>query len=251
MAETAKLISAKNAISFAHGSNPITKATISILDHAAVQAENGYLLEAFHRPVVYNLSDKATINTKTGIQNGNSVTTNNIYTPTMLPGASVRIVEGSNGIRFTSELKKEAKVIRYGTLVVKKADLGTTAFTAEALTAAGITFADIAATEAGTVAGETVTTYNAALTNLPEDQFVTDFAARAYAVYTINGEEYTVYSDFSEADNVRNISDVAEAAHADTKTTADETYRYAVAEGVYSPYTKEQYELLLTFIKKK
>lgn len=251
LAETAKLISEKDGISFAHGSNPITKATVSILDRATVQAKNGYLLEAFNRPVVYNLSDKATIATKTGIQNGQNVTTNNLYTPVMLPGASVRIVEGSNGIRFSSTLNQQAKTVHYGTLIVKKADLGTTDFTAEALTSAGILFADISATEAGTVAGESTTTYNAALTNLPEDQFVTDFAARAYAVYEIGGAEYIVYSDYSDADNVRNISDVAEAAHADTKTAADGSYRYEVAEGVWSPYTKSQYDLLLTFIKKK
>ena len=251
LAEQAKLISAKDVMSFAHGSNPITKAAVSILDHAAVQAENGYLLDAYDRPVVYNLSDKATIATKTGIRNGGQLTTNHIYMPTMLDGASVRIVEGSNGIRFTSTLMTEAKIVRYGTLIVKKADLGTTEFTAKALTAAGILFADIAATDAGTVAEKTVTTYNAALTNLPEDQFETDFAARAYAVYTINGEEYIVYSDFDGAANVRNISDVAEEARSDTKTARTDEYCHEVAEGTWSPYSKAQYEQLLTFIKKK
>ena len=141
--------------------------------------------------------------------------------------------------------------VRYGTLIAKKSELGSVDFTVEAMTATGVKFANIVATEEGTVAGDAVNTYNAALTNLPEDQFVTDFAARAYAVYTVDGKEYTVYSDFNETDNVRNISDVAAVARADTQTGSDEIYRYEVAEGVWSRYTKSQYDLLLTFIKKK
>lgn len=252
LAENAKLISEKEVMSFAHGSNPITKATISFLDRATVQAENGCLLNAFNCPVTYIVSDKATVTATAypALQNTSQLKEYKLYTPTMLAGASVRIVEGSNGIRFTSTLDQRATAVRYGTLIAKKTELGTVDFTAEAMTAAGVKFANIVATEEGTVAGDAVNTYNAALTNLPEDQLVTDFAARAYAVYTINGEEYTVYSDFSMEDHVRNISDVAEAAHADTKTAADEIYRYEVAEGVWSPYTKAQYDLLLTFVKK-
>lgn len=251
LSEQAKLISSKNVISFAHGSKPITKATISILDRATVQGEDGYLLEAWNRPVVYTVSDKATVNTKTSIQSASKLTRNVLYTPTMITGASVRIVEGSNGIRFASTLDQNAEFVRYGTLIAKQSELGSVAFTMEAMTTAGVKFANILATEAGTVAGDAVNTYNAALTNLPEDQFVTDFAARAYVVYTLNGKEYVVYSDFDSAAQVRNISDVAQAARTDTKTAADETYCYEVAEGVWSPYTKSEYELLLTFIKKK
>lgn len=255
LAENAKLTSDKEVISFAHGSSAITKATVSFLDRATVEAKNDKcVLNAFNRPVTYIVSDKATITATAtpALQNTSQLKEYKLYTPTMLVGASVRIVEGSNGIRFTSTLDNKAAMdVRYGTLIAKKSELGSVDFTVEAMTATGVKFANIVATEEGTVAGDAVNTYNAALTNLPEDQFVTDFAARAYAVYTVDGKEYTVYSDFNETDNVRNISDVAAMARADTQTGSDEIYRYEVAEGVWSRYTKSQYDLLLTFIKKK
>ena len=208
------------------------------------------------RAITYIRSDRATVTTKTELGSAGKFGKTTVYTPAMKKGASVRIVEGSNGLRFTSTLANGAAPTRYGTLIVKAADLGSTEFTIAALTAANITFANIEATEAGTVAGATETTYNAALTNLPEDQLTTDFAARAYAVYTVDGVEYIVYSDFvvgadGKSDNIRNISDVAEAAHNDTKTEQTDEYCHEVAEGVWSPYTKEQYDLLLTFVKKK
>ena len=140
---------------------------------------------------------------------------------------------------------------RYGTLIVKAADLGDTEFTIAALTAANIKFANIAATEEGTVKGDDKTTYNAALVNLPDAEFTTEFAARAYAVYTVNGEEYIVYSDFSKTDNIRSLTDVAEAALADTKPTQSEEYCYKIAEDVYSPYTPAQYEVLKAYAAKK
>ena len=172
----------------------------------------------------------------------------------MAVGASVRIVpdaENSNGLRFTSTLVNNATPTRYGTLIVKAADLGDTEFTIAALTAANIKFANIAATEEGTVKGDDKTTYNAALVNLPDAEFTTEFAARAYAVYTVNGEEYIVYSDFSKTDNIRSLTDVAEAALADTKSTQSEEYCYEVGENTYSPYTKTQYELLRNYAAKK
>ncbi len=255
LTENAKLTSDKEVISFAHGSSAITKATVSFLDRATVEAKNDKcVLNAFNRPVTYIVSDKATITATAtpALQNTSQLKEYKLYTPTMVAGASVRIVEGSNGIRFTSTLDNKAAMdVRYGTLIAKKSELGSVDFTVEAMTATGVKFANIVATEEGTVAGDAVNTYNAALTNLPEDQFVTDFAARAYAVYTVDGKEYTVYSDFNETDNVRNISDVAAVARADTQTGSDEIYRYEVAEGVWSRYTKSQYDLLLTFIKKK
>ena len=182
------------------------------------------------------------------------MTKNHIYTPEMKFGASVRIVpdqENSNGLRFTSTLVNNATPTRYGTLIVKAADLGDTEFTVAALTAANIKFANIVATEEGTVKGKDKTVYNAALVNLPDAEFTTEFAARAYAVYTIDGTEYIVYSDFTAKDNVRSLVNVAEAALNDTKSTQSEEYCYKIAEDVYSPYTPVQYEVLKAYAAKK
>lgn len=245
--------SGKTAVSVAHGSNPLKSFVFNLLGKASVSVPGGTLLNAFSVETTYNRADSTNFEAATE-KSGSKLTTNYIATPKMKFGASVRIVpdaENSNGLRFTSTLVNNATPTRYGTLIVKAAELGDTEFTIAALTAANIKFANIAATEEGTVAGEDKTTYNAALTNLPEDQFVTDFAARAYAVYTVNGEEYIVYSDFSKTDNIRSLTDVAEAALADTKPEQSEEYCYEVGENTYSPYTKTQYELLRNYAAKK
>lgn len=239
----------KTAISTNHGSNHLNPFVFNLLGKASILVPNGTLLNAGKANTTYNRADTSSFTAKTE-KTGNNLTTNYIATPKMVVGASIRIVENSNGLRFTSTLHNNAKFKTYGTLIVKKAELGDTEFTMAALAAANVKFANIVATEAGTVAGDTQTTYNAALTNLPEDQFVTDFAARAYVIYTINGEDYIVYSDYKPVDNTRNINDVAEAAKNDTKSERTDKYCHEVKEGVWSPYTKAQYELLEGFIKK-
>lgn len=245
--------SGKTAVSVAHGSNPLKSFVFNLLGKASVSVPGGTLLNAFSVETTYNRADSTNFEAATE-KSGSKLTTNYIATPKMNSGASVRIVpdaENSNGLRFTSTLVNNATPSRYGTLIVKAADLGDTEFTIAALTAASIRFANIAATEEGTVAGGDKTTYNAALVNLPDAEFTTEFAARAYAVYTVNGEEYIVYSDFSKTDNIRSLTDVAEAALADTKPEQSEEYCYEVGENTYSPYTKTQYELLRNYIAKK
>lgn len=245
--------SGKTAVSVAHGSNPLKSFVFNLLGKASVSVPGGTLLNAFSVETTYNRADSTNFEAATE-KSGSKLTTNYIATPKMVVGASVRIVpdlENSNGLRFTSTLVNNATPTRYGTLIVKAADLGDTEFTIAALTAANIKFANIAATEEGTVKGDDKTTYNAALVNLPDAEFTTEFAARAYAVYTVNGEEYIVYSDFSKTDNIRSLTDVAEAALADTKSTQSEEYCYEVGENTYSPYTKTQYELLRNYAAKK
>lgn len=245
--------SGKTAVSVAHGSNPLKSFVFNLLGKASVSVPGGTLLNAFSVETTYNRADSTNFEAATE-KSGSKLTTNYIATPKMEFGASVRIVpdaENSNGLRFTSTLVNNATPTRYGTLIVKAADLGDTEFTIAALTAANIKFANIAATEEGTVKGDDKTTYNAALVNLPDAEFTTEFAARAYAVYTVNGEEYIVYSDFSKTDNIRSLTDVAEAALADTKPTQSEEYCYEVGENTYSPYTKTQYELLRNYAAKK
>ena len=243
----------KTAVSVAHGSNPLKSFVFNLLGKASVSVPGGTLLNAFSVETTYNRADSTNFEAATE-KSGSKLTTNYIATPKMVVGASVRIVpdaENSNGLRFTSMLVNNATPTRYGTLIVKAADLGDTEFTIAALTAANIKFANIAATEEGTVKGDDKTTYNAALVNLPDAEFTTEFAARAYAVYTIDGTEYIVYSDFTVKDNVRSLVNVAEAALTDTKPAQSEEYCYKIAEDVYSPYTPAQYEVLKAYAAKK
>lgn len=246
--------SGKTAVSVANGGNPLKSFVFNLLDKASVSVPNGTMLYPHTTRTTYNLSDRATFTAKVEYGGNSALTKNHIYTPEMKFGASVRIVpdaENSNGLRFTSMLVNNATPTRYGTLIVKAADLGDTEFTIAALTAANIKFANIAATEEGTVKGDDKTTYNAALVNLPDAEFTTEFAARAYAVYTIDGTEYIVYSDFTAKDNVRSLVNVAEAALNDTESTQSEEYCYKIAEDVYSPYTPAQYEVLKAYAAKK
>ncbi len=251
LCDNAKFISANNGFGFTNSDKKHKIASIMVLNRATVNVTKGTFLDAWNCTLDYVVSDCATVTVPKELANNYAVTQTTLYTPKMVVGASIRIVEGSNGLRFTSTLHNNANFKTYGTLIVKKTELGDTEFTMAALTAANVRFANIVATEAGTVAGDTETTYNAALTNLPEDQFVTDFAARAYVIYTINGEDYIVYSDYKPVGNTRSISDVAEAAKNDISETRTDKHCHEVKDGVWSPYTKAQYELLDGFIKKK
>lgn len=263
MTDHAKLISPKDGITFNEEGKDefaIKKATITVLDAVTIDTPNGTFLPTAaiiaNGSITYIRSDRATMNVREQYTDAGKFVVNDVYSPVMEKGASIRTVEGSKGIRFTSTMKKvtDTDAVKltatYGTLIVKAADLEGKEFTIDALTKAGVKFADIKATEAGTVAGDTETTYNAALVNLPDDQLDTNFAARAYAVYTINGVEHYVYSDFNATDNCRSMSQIASKAQADTQPTKSAAYPNEIAAGVYSPYTKSQYAVISEYVKK-
>lgn len=260
MTDHAKLISPKDGVTFNEESFAIKKATITVLDAVTIDTPNGTFLPTAaiiaNGSITYIRSDRATMNVREQYTDAGKFVVNDVYSPVMEKGASIRTVEGSKGIRFTSTMKKvtDTDAVKltatYGTLIVKAADLEGKEFTIDALTKAGVKFANIVATTAGTVAGETETTYNAALVNLPDDQLDTNFAARAYAVYTINGVEHYVYSDFNATDNCRSMSQIASKAQADTQPTKSADYPYEIAAGVYSPYTKSQYAVISEYVKK-
>ncbi len=260
MTDHAKLISPKDGVTFNEESFAIKKATITVLDAVTIDTPNGTFLPTATiiaaGSITYIRSDRATMNVREQYTDAGKFVVNDVYSPVMEKGASIRTVEGSKGIRFTSTMKKvtDTDAVKltatYGTLIVKAADLEGKEFTIDALTKAGVKFANIVATAAGTVAGETETTYNAALVNLPDDQLDTNFAARAYAVYTINGVEHYVYSDFNATDNCRSMSQIASRAQADTQSTKSADYPYEIEAGVYSPYTKAQYAVISEYVKK-
>lgn len=72
--------------------------------------------------------------------------------------------------------------------------------------------------------------YNAAIVNIKESNYDRGFAARTYVVITYaDGNTETIYSDFSETDNVRSVKEVAQAC-LDTEDYDNDNQR-AILEG--------------------
>ena len=263
--DNSKLISSGDVISFANSNNWINKATITAVGNVTITAgSDKYLIatcsELADGAITYIESDNTKLEAKAWTSSKLKATKISVPAPKMGFGASVRLVEGSSGLRFSSTLTKLAdgatvKLVKNGTLIAIYDELGENDFTIAALEAAGIEFANIPATKDGTVAGDVFNTYNAALTNIPAAYGDTKFVARAYAIYEINGVEYYVYADFSE-DNVRDFYDVCNKALKDVKTNADfekdenlrTEYPFEITTGKWSPYTKAQRELLDSLI---
>ena len=191
------------------------------------------------------------------------VGTTHVFTaPTMLDGASIRTTEGSNGLRFTSNVTSEqitayngipATVVAgytFGTVIALNSKIDANNFTKAALDAAGVSaYADIAADEGITDNEDGSKTFRAALTGMTTDNKTVEFAARSYVEFTLaTGDTVRVYSDFTD-ENVRSMQEVAVAALGDTSTDKNATmngftYQFEVAEGKYSLYNKKEREVL-------
>ena len=178
-------------------------------------------------------------------------------------GASVRIKEGSSGIRFTGSISKayyDELVAQYGADKVQVGMLITPtdylvnnglAFTKEALDACG----DISGTKYleidGTLrAGSNDDYYkvNCAMTNVKEGNYNRSFSARLYV--KIDGE-IVEYAAYNLNNNSRSIAEVAERAYNDVQATADSVYKNEITldTGVkaYSPYTDADRKVLKGF----
>ena len=149
------------------------------------------------------------------------------YAGVMLDGATVRLVENSNGLRFTTDFSKAvvdalaAKgTVTYGTIIVPTEYLTSLdSFTVAALTAKygvngylNIVCEDgkgLIKNEDGSVA------IQAAIVNIKTENYDTQFSAVAYAC--VGGEYY--YTAFDQSTNSATIKDVANAALADTEAT--------------------------------
>lgn len=142
----------------------------------------------------------------------------------MTDGAGVRIVEGSNGLRFVSVVTKETldyinsikdsnTEIKFGTLIapadiVEQAE----AFTKAELDAADLLYLDIEAKD-GLVARSAGGYYiRAAITNIKAENYGREFAAVGYVTYVVNGAEVTIYTTYREPKNARSIEQVARMA---------------------------------------
>lgn len=165
----------------------------------------------------------------------------------MEDGASIRLTEGSSGIRFTTTFA-EVEGATYGTIILPaRYVVNLSSFTLDELVAKNIPHSNVVATN-GIEVVDGVVTIKAAITNILPENYGTAFAAVAYM--EVDGVYY--YSEFNMFDNARSIDTVAKAALNDTNEEQTEKYAYAVdgGEGVtlYSPYTDTQRTALEGFI---
>lgn len=103
------------------------------------------------------------------------------------------------------------------------------------------------------------TLYSAVMTKIPENNYTTELTATGYikVVYT-DGDIATLSCKIADKkggdvkeSNVRSLADVAKAAYNDRTTVADEKYKYEVADGSFSPYTKAQLDELAKYFDKE
>ena len=162
----------------------------------------------------------------------------------MEKGASVRLVSGSTGIRFTTTFKA-VEGATYGTIILPARYLANvTSLTYEGLTVNGV---DVPAVN-GIENNDGTVTVRCALTEIAPENYGVAFAAVAYMY--VDGQYY--FTQFNMFDNARSIETVAKAALADLTAEQDETHTYKVetAEGAeaYSPYSEAQRATLESFI---
>ena len=184
--------------------------------------------------------------------------------PQTLAGASVRMVAGSEGIRFESQipaalvalaesLADEGTEVSYGTLIVPTATIADQAHlslnTLRALgLEEGVDYVDIVAEDGMTVDGQGNVNLRAALINIQDANFDLELSAVSYIRYVRDGHEVTVCSDYVAADHSRSMSYVAQKALEDVKDAQDAVYRYETADGSFSRYSDEQRAVLQGYL---
>ena len=188
--------------------------------------------------------------------------TNAALAGAMKNGAQLRMVDGSNGLRFVTEFSADVVSalealgdVQYGTLIVPLDYLASTkgVFTHAALAAAGLTVADIVANNGLFEAADGSVTIRAALTNIKAENYGRAFAAVAYA--KVDGTYY--YGEFDSVVNSRAATQVSLKALADVQesvgTVGGILYSHAcVVEGYegYSRYNAAQQAVLAAYVGK-
>ena len=183
--------------------------------------------------------------------------------PQTLAGASVRMVAGSEGIRFESQipaalvalaedLADKGTEVSYGTLIVPTDTIAEQAYlNMNTLRMLGLKegkdYVDIVAKDGMTVDEKGNVNLRAALVNIRETNYDLALSAVSYIRYIKDGHEVTVCSDYVAGDHSRSMSFVAQKALEDLKDVANDEYRYPV-NGKYSPYTDEQREALKVYL---
>ena len=213
------------------------------------------------------LADGGSVTENTAARNeaGGYLMTDGLYArvadtaPTMLPGASARLVEGSNGIRFEATvskatvdyvtgLKDEGTEIGYGT-VICPTDLlaGISGMNMNALTVMGKAYENVVAKDGISTDADGNVRIRAALVDLKTENIGRAMSAVSYISYVKNGTTVYVYGAYAESESSRSMSYVANAALNDVKSTATGLYKYEY-NGKYSPYTDAQRAILQGYL---
>ncbi len=189
--------------------------------------------------------------------------------PAMGVGASVRLVEGSNGIRFTSTFSKSlidfvnsnkdvGTGVKYGTIIMPKNNIVEGfGFTFNELNMIGKEegkdYVNIEAVDSITSDGAGGVKISSALVNINEENFALELSAISYLRYTKDGLDVYIYSVYNSENNSRSISYVAQKALEDLTDSNNSVYKYEVTvEGnvKYSRYTDAQRVILNGYLAK-
>ena len=180
------------------------------------------------------------------------------HAPVMINGAQIRLTlseDNGSGIRFVTNIP--ANVFEYielvcdydseltmGTVIVPAdylADIP--AFTIDALETAGKQYLNIEAQNGIIINEDGSITLRAVIDNIMEQNYDREFAAVAYVMYTVNGQNVYIYSDYDPDNNARSLSGLADKALSDLKYTKTSTHRFPVeidGQIFYSRYTENQ-----------
>lgn len=168
-------------------------------------------------------------------------------------GASVRTVEGTEGLRFSTTISKGA--YEYADNIVWKSEFKHVVHKGNSIDDSANLVGEAVASDMGKKINEDGSvTYSVALVNIDDNTQV--YSARAEAKFEVNGgfTKIYIYTPFDTAKNSRSIQQVAEAALDDVKTVQVEAdafpYAFEIKIGdksYYSRYTAAQYEVLKKF----
>ena len=165
--------------------------------------------------------------------------------------ASARVSASNPGLRFKTKIHKAyleqlieaygAENVSVGTLITPADILGNKDFTHE-LGENGVAYIDVAASIGAPFGTDgDFNVYAGSIVNIKEGNLGRNFSAVGY-IKIVDGD--SVYYEYSESIATRNVSEIATDALEDTSAEYGEGYENKVSDGVYSPYTAAQREIL-------
>ena len=177
--------------------------------------------------------------------------------------ASIRIDTGAteeSGLRFKTDisnkfiadLRAQGYEVQVGTLIAPTDTIGVGTFT-ELKHEFGTAWKDyvdvIADVDNPYASGTACNTYAGSLVSIYEENIARSFSARGYVKATKGETVEYFYSDIVAS---RDVSTIASAAYGDYSALTDSSVYAHIVEGqtYYSPYTKEQRDVIALFIKK-
>ena len=161
----------------------------------------------------------------------------------MIDGASVRTVEGSDGMRFSSNVSKAAIEAGGDSYV-----MGTNFYTGDAIDSSKL-IGTLIATNGIVNNDDGSKRINAVLSGITDMNAT--YSAQSFIKYTVGTIAITVNSKFNTLNNTRSMSAVANAALDDLSDTKTGIHQFEVTvDNVtkYSPYSSTQYEAIKGYI---